>query len=295
MKKLFASAALVVCCVAASIANAQTRALGNFDVSNGVQVSSPPPAPKIVAPAADGAERLTKNKKSRRSERFSKTGKRSLIQPTLMAIPSGVAASKYNVKTVYAPPPVDASRAMLNFTTGDRRVDAFIVEAGARNGVDPMLLYSVMHQESGFKARALSNKGAAGLMQLMPGTATRFGVQNRYDPYQSVNGGARYIRFLLDFFGGSVPLALAGYNAGEGAVLKYGRQVPPYRETQEYVRRIMARYTLIRNPSTARTASALAPTQLAAVQTEKPLPLPVFEQQVYAVRLPDGKLRLVRQ
>jgi soluble lytic murein transglycosylase-like protein len=79
-------------------------------------------------------------------------------------------------------------------------------------------------------------------MQLMPGTAARFGVRNIFEPRQNIEGGARYMRFLLDLFDGSVPLALAGYNAGEGAVMKYGRRVPPYAETQNYVRTIGARY-----------------------------------------------------
>jgi soluble lytic murein transglycosylase-like protein len=81
-----------------------------------------------------------------------------------------------------------------------------------------------------------------GLMQLMPGTAARYGVANAYDSAQSIMGGTRYIADLLRLFGGRVDLALAGYNAGEGAVMKYGRRVPPYAETQNYVRTIGARY-----------------------------------------------------
>ena len=119
------------------------------------------------------------------------------------------------------------------FTTGNSDVDNFIVESGKRNSVDPLLLYSIMHQESSFKSRAMSYKGARGLMQLMPGTASRFGVTNIWDPKQNIEGGARYMRFLLDLFSGDVRLALAGYNAGEGAVMKYGNQVPPYSETRE--------------------------------------------------------------
>ena len=142
------------------------------------------------------------------------------------------------------------------FTTGNADVDNFIVESGKRNSVDPLLLYSIMHQESSFKARALSYKGARGLMQLMPSTASRFGVTNIWDPKQNIEGGARYMRFLLDLFSGDVRLALAGYNAGEGAVMKYGYQVPPYNETQEYVRRIGDRYSMIRDPQAAANATA---------------------------------------
>jgi soluble lytic murein transglycosylase-like protein len=152
-----------------------------------------------------------------------------------------------------------------------------------------------MHQESSFKRGAISPKGARGLMQLMPGTAARFGVTNIFDPRQNIEGGARYMRFLLNAFDGDVALALAGYNAGEGAVLKYGRRVPPYRETQEYVRRITQRYALMRDPETAHNARKLEPTEVAVVQAEAPAPLTVYERNVYAVRLPDGRLQLVSQ
>ena len=99
-----------------------------------------------------------------------------------------------------------------------------------------------MEQESHFNTRAVSPKGARGLMQLMPGTAARFGVSNPHDPAQNVRGGTRYLKQLLNRFNGRVELVLASYNAGEGAVEKYGRRVPPYRETRHYVRRISARY-----------------------------------------------------
>ncbi|HJP93425.1 MAG TPA: lytic transglycosylase domain-containing protein [Pyrinomonadaceae bacterium] len=178
------------------------------------------------------------------------------------------------------------------FTTGNSDVDNFIIESGKRNSVDPLLLYSIMHQESSFKARAMSPKGARGLMQLMPPTASRFGVTNIWDPKQNIEGGARYMRFLLDLFFGDVRLALAGYNAGEGAVLKYGYQIPPYSETREYVRRIGERYSLLRNPQ---AAIALTPAQLAAAQKKDPTPLNIYERSVFMARLPDGRLQLVSQ
>ena len=178
------------------------------------------------------------------------------------------------------------------FTTGNSDVDNFIVESGKRNSVDPLLLYSIMHQESSFKPRAMSHKGARGLMQLMPPTASRFGVTNIWDPKQNIEGGARYMRFLLDLFSGDVHLALAGYNAGEGAVMKYGYKVPPYNETQEYVRRIGRRYSLIRDPQTAIT---LTNEQLAAAQQKEPTPLNMYERSVFMAKLPDGRLQLVSQ
>jgi soluble lytic murein transglycosylase-like protein len=181
------------------------------------------------------------------------------------------------------------------FTTGNSNVDNFIVESGKRNSVDPLLLYSIMHQESSFKARAMSHKGARGLMQLMPPTAARFGVTNIWDPKQNIEGGARYMRFLLKLFEGDVRLALAGYNAGEGAVMKYGYKVPPYSETQEYVRRISKRYSLIRDPEAAANANPLTNGQLATAKQKESAPLTVYEPTVSMVRLPDGRLQLVSQ
>jgi len=175
------------------------------------------------------------------------------------------------------------------FTTGNSDVDNYIVESGKRNSVDPLLLYSIMHQESSFKTRAMSYKGARGLMQLMPGTASRFGVANIWDPKQNIEGGARYMRFLLDMFDGDVRLALAGYNAGEGDVLKYGNQVPPYSETREYVRRIGNRYSMIRDPEAIAKASSLPADQ------KDPTPLSVYERSVFMARLPDGRIQLVSQ
>lgn len=181
------------------------------------------------------------------------------------------------------------------FTTGNSDVDNFIVESGKRNSVDPLLLYSIMHQESSFKTRAMSYKGARGLMQLMPPTALRFGVRNIWDPKQNIEGGARYMRFLLDLFDGDVRLALAGYNAGEGAVMKYGYNVPPYSETQEYVRRIGKRYSMIRDPQAAANANQLTGEQLATAKQKHSAPLSVYERSVFMTRLPDGRLQLVSQ
>jgi len=104
-----------------------------------------------------------------------------------------------------------------------------------RHGVDPLLVRAVIRVESNFDPRAVSPKGAAGLMQLMPATATRYGVENRFDPAQNIDGGVRYLRDLMAMFDGNLSLALAAYNAGKGAVLKYGRRIPPYPETQQYV------------------------------------------------------------
>jgi soluble lytic murein transglycosylase-like protein len=127
-------------------------------------------------------------------------------------------------------------------TTGNSDFDRLVLASALRNGVDPALMVEVMRQESGFNARAHSYKGACGLMQLMPGTAARFGVTKIFDPAQNIEAGAKYLRFLLDKFDGDVQLTLAGYNAGEGAVVDAGYRVPRYRETQAYVASISSRY-----------------------------------------------------
>ena len=189
----------------------------------------------------------------------------------------------------------NAGSALRGFTTGSAQTDSYLIDAGIRNGIDPLLLYSIMHQESSFKSHAISPKGARGLMQLMPGTAMRFGVTNIFDPRQNIEGGARYVRFLLDRFEGDVNLTLAGYNAGEGAVEKYGWRVPPYAETQEYVRRISRRYALLRDPNAALYAARVSSSEVARLQAKGSRPLTDYERTVLTVRLPDGRLQLTSQ
>jgi hypothetical protein len=121
----------------------------------------------------------------------------------------------------------------------NRAYDDIINAAAALHGVRVDFVRAVIQTESQFDARAVSSVGAQGLMQLMPATARRFGVADAFDPRQNIFGGVRYLRFLLDKFAGDLTLASAGYNAGENAVVRYGG-IPPYKETQGYVRRIMA-------------------------------------------------------
>jgi hypothetical protein len=128
------------------------------------------------------------------------------------------------------------------WTSGNERIDHLIKLNAARFGVDPYLVFCVIEQESQFKYFARSPKGAQGLMQLMPATARRLGVRRPYDPAENIMGGTKYLKELMTMFGGRVELVLASYNAGEGAVMKYGRNVPPYRETRDYVRKIGKRY-----------------------------------------------------
>jgi soluble lytic murein transglycosylase-like protein len=124
--------------------------------------------------------------------------------------------------------------------------DSIIEKAALSAAVEPNLLRAVIVVESGFNSRAVSKRGAVGLMQLMPATATRFGVSNPYDPRQNVHAGARYLKFLIDRFGQDVRLALAAYNAGEEAVDRNGGQIPPFSETMAYVPRVLKIYQMLR-------------------------------------------------
>ena len=148
-------------------------------------------------------------------------------------------------------PVVIAPDALMNgvvssavWSTGNAKVDNLIRYYGNQYGVDPYLIYCTMSQESSFTADATSPKGAMGLMQLMPGTAARYGVTNPYDVGQSIMGGTRYLKDLLKMFNGRVDIALAGYNAGEGAVMKFGNTIPPYEETRNHVILILKRYAV---------------------------------------------------
>jgi hypothetical protein len=146
------------------------------------------------------------------------------------------------------------------WSTGNPKFDALIRENGARYSVDPYLIFCVMEQESQFKPWVVSPKGARGLMQLMPGTAAHFGVRRPLDPAENIMGGTKYLKQLLENFNGRVDLVLASYNAGEGAVMKYGGNVPPYRETRNYVQRISKRYGQSRSTPAPAPAAATAPT-----------------------------------
>jgi soluble lytic murein transglycosylase-like protein len=125
--------------------------------------------------------------------------------------------------------------------------DAIIEKAAVAASVEPNLLRAVIVVESGFNSRAVSKRGAVGLMQLMPATASRFGVSNPFDPRENVHAGARYLKFLIDRFGHDVRLALAAYNAGEDAVDRNGGQIPPFTETMAYVPRVLKIYQMLKD------------------------------------------------
>lgn len=279
MKKFILS--ITALCLLTLSASAQKRVFDNFDTTNGV---------RVVTPTVQQTPAVKPQK--------TKTGdKRRLVQKTsqtTMAVEDGI-GSKNSKNANSVKMTMGTGTALRGFTTGSLEIDAYIVESSKRYNIDPLLIYAQMHQESSFKLKATSYKGASGLMQLMPATARRFGVTNIYDPKQNIDAGVRYMRWLLNTFGGDVVLALAGYNAGEGAVWKYGNQVPPYRETQEYVRRITTRYNAISNPNYVRTVKAVSTQQAAKLEQKEKKPLTVYEPNALVVKTSDGRMRLVNQ
>ena len=147
--------------------------------------------------------------------------------------------------------------------SGDRDLDLIIFRVGEREGVDPRLIHAVIQQESKYDPDATSHAGAKGLMQLMPDTAKRFHCDDLTDAACNVEAGTKYLKFLLKRFDGDVSLALAGYNAGEGSVDKY-EGIPPYKETQNYVKKIVGNYGKtyhpVLSPEDAKVAFDLLPT-----------------------------------
>ncbi len=157
---------------------------------------------------------------------------------------------------------------------------ALMIDANARiNGLEPALVHAVIKAESGYNPNAVSPKGATGLMQLMPDTAKRYGVTNISDPQQNIQGGTRYLADLLRMFNNNLELAIAGYNAGEGAVMKAGNKVPNYNETLNYVPKVLGFYRSFNiNAVTAPVASA--PTKTAVLTLVPPAAVPSAQTQI---------------
>jgi soluble lytic murein transglycosylase-like protein len=132
-------------------------------------------------------------------------------------------------------------RILLDRKLGDNmsQYDDLIIKASEKHKIEPALIKAIIKAESNFNHRAVSPKGARGLMQLMPATASSLQVQDSFHPENNIEGGVRYLRYLLNYFNGNLPLALAAYNAGENAVIRH-RGVPPYRETQVYIQRVLS-------------------------------------------------------
>jgi hypothetical protein len=282
---------VIFCCLAVSAFGQKSLpTFDNFDRSQGVQVYLPP-APPVAKKVV----------KKRKGSRWVVTVVDPLVKKTaqtgpVLRVTDGLAhretLTSFGSSTKLA---MGTGNGLKGFTTGNLLHDSYIVDSSRRYNIDPLLIYSQMHQESSFKLRATSHKGASGLMQLMPATARRFGVTSIYDPKQNIEAGIRYMRWLLDTFNGDVVLALAGYNAGEGAVMKYGYQVPPYRETQEYVRRITGRYNSISDPRYVQSARRVSSQLAAKLEQKDSRPLTVLEPNALTIRTPDGRMMLVNQ
>ncbi len=269
-------AALFICVgLSVSAAGQVSPVLENWDTSKGVHVFVPAPKPEAKPKAGKGVKRTASTRSTK---------------PKVSVEESFALRTAVGRKLV-----MGTNTHLKGFTTGNTEFDAYIVDSSRRYSIDPLLIYSQMHQESSFKVQATSYKGASGLMQLMPATARRFGVTKIYDPKQNIEAGIKYMRWLLDTFNGDVALALAGYNAGEGAVMKYGWNIPPYRETQEYVRRISARYNTISDPKYVHSAKRVSSQVAAKLEQKESRPLTILEPDALTIRLPDGKMMLVNQ
>jgi soluble lytic murein transglycosylase-like protein len=150
---------------------------------------------------------------------------------------------------------VSASEPVQEAASGREGIDEAVERIAAEHALPPQLIHSVIKVESNYNPYAVSNKGALGMMQLIPETARRFGVTDVFNPEDNIRGGAKYLRYLLDLYGGSYPLALAAYNAGEAAVAKYGG-IPPYAETQNYVILVRKELEAARRNAAARPVAA---------------------------------------
>ena len=183
--------------------------------------------------------------------------------------------------TVVAPQPADSSAAAPAVPPAG--INEAVERIAAKHALPPQLIHSVIKVESNYNAHAISNKGALGLMQLIPSTARRFGVSNVFNPVENIEGGAKYLRYLLDLYAGNYPLALAAYNAGEAAVARYGG-VPPFAETQNYV--ILVRRQLELAKKAGETKATPAPAAVAEIKEQGPA-------HVVEVVEADGSVRYV--
>lgn len=179
-----------------------------------------------------------------------------------------------------------ASSSQLEFA----EVPYLVEEAAKRHDVDPLLVHSVIQVESNYNPYAVSPKGAQGLMQLMPATARRFGVRNSFDVKENIEGGVRYLKYLGTLFPEDPRLTIAAYNAGEGAVWKYGNSIPPYRETEQYVDRVGRKYGQARRASVKNEKKK--PVQMETAQAAKPSQPEDTHAPVQAFVDSEGRLHL---
>ncbi len=163
-------------------------------------------------------------------------------------------------------------RALASRNTG---LASLIRQVADRHQLDPDLIHAIVNVESGCDSRALSPKGAMGLMQLVPATARRFGVEDPFDPKQNIEGGASYLKYLLGLFDGDLGLSLAAYNAGENSVLRKGG-IPPFPETQDYVRKVRSLYPRVSASHSSGSSQQVARTGKATAQAASLIGLPLY-------------------
>lgn len=199
-----------------------------------------------------------------------------------VTVTSRPVAERVVAENLIAPRVITAAAPAVPAVPEASTIDEAVDQIAAQQSLSPQLLHSVIKVESNYNPFAVSNKGAQGLMQLVPATARRFGVSNVFNPVENIQGGAKYLRYLLDLYQGNYPLALAAYNAGEGAVAKYGG-VPPYPETRNYLQ-------LVRK-QLEKTASKPQVKPEPKVVEVKPAGPPRIQQIVE----PDGSVRYVSQ
>ena len=210
MKKVFSISLLVLLLSICAAAQRANYSFDNFS-SGGVTVISPAkPAAKPTLKTRGSAKKSSSAKNDAAKPSANPLVKKTVQQRTSRVEDSLALADVYKSATgnsssgKMSTGSKMSAKSMHGFTTGDSTIDSYIVASCARYGIDPLLIYAQMHQESSFKARALSYKGASGYMQLMPGTARRFGVTNIWDPQQNIDAGVRYMRWLLDTFNGDM-------------------------------------------------------------------------------------------
>lgn len=184
---------------------------------------------------------------------------------------------------VTAAPPAAPAAATPSASDG---LNAVVESIAAQNSLNPQLIHSVIKVESNYNPNAVSPKGALGLMQLIPATARRFGVTDVFDPVENIQGGARYLKYLLDLYNNDISLALAAYNAGEGAVAKYGN-VPPYAETRNYLLLVAKHF------QESQKAAEAAAAQRKQQQAKAAAPNPDAPRQIQQVNEADGTVRYV--
>jgi soluble lytic murein transglycosylase-like protein len=240
----------------------------------------------MTAYAADSSEAYARGKRVttviRADERTGKLVRSVVVTPRTVPQPKAIQPVAVTPRVVNPVVPLAASEAKLDASTAGS-LNETVAQIAADQQLPAELIHSVIKVESNYNPKAVSPKGAQGLMQLIPATARRFGVADAFNPVDNIQGGARYLKYLLDLHGGNYALALAAYNAGEGAVARYG-DIPPYPETRNYVQSV---------------AEQLRKNIASKFKTPAAKPEPKLEvkdsTRIVEIRQPDGSVRYVSQ